>query len=369
MSVRELHKKAMDLAQLAMVARHNSEWEKVGNLTSEAYKYEWQAAEQIPETPESEPTRSILYRSAASLAYQAKEYDVSLRLIAKGLSGYPPPQVLQELKDLYEQVNYESHLQTRGITLANEDLQLSLHGQSVGSGNILFDEFINRIKTVRLLVDRTIQRLMGVPYQRSGRVAKNYRPFLPTLSTPRPGSFSITLKLAWEDSYQMSLFTKPESIKPEFIIGEIISNIELVNNSQDKLLKERIQDESYYRNFLALTKDIAPDGKKINFVGFTSNTNAVALTRPKENIEFEPATNQQTEQIYTPIVVHGILDYANARHQETIGLTTSEGQQYTVQVKEGLDDVVRAYFKQMVVVSGYSDGKLIKPTDIQPSED
>ena len=125
-SVRELHNKAMELAQLAMVARHNLEWKKAESLAKRAYKYEAQAAELIPEDLESEPTRSILYRSSASLAYQCKEFEIAQRLIAKGLSGYPPPQVEQELKDIYEQINFERHLQVRVLTLENEEFQLSM---------------------------------------------------------------------------------------------------------------------------------------------------------------------------------------------------------------------------------------------------
>jgi len=112
-SVRELHDKAIELAQLALVARQSGDLSKAENLAYQAYEYEVQAADLVPEGKSSEPTRSILYRSAASLAYQCKEFQIAQRLIAKGLSGYPPPQIEQELKDLYEQINFEYHLQIR----------------------------------------------------------------------------------------------------------------------------------------------------------------------------------------------------------------------------------------------------------------
>jgi hypothetical protein len=103
-NVRELHDKAMQLAQLALIARHDQEWEEAKSLARQSYEYEAQAAELIPKDKSSEPTRSILYRSAASLAYQCEEFGIAQRLIAKGLSGYPPPQIEQELKELDEQV-------------------------------------------------------------------------------------------------------------------------------------------------------------------------------------------------------------------------------------------------------------------------
>ena len=103
--VRELHNKAMELAQIAMVARHNREWEKADKLSRQAYEHESQAAALIPEKESNEPTRSILYRSAASLAFQCKEFSIAQKLVSKGLSGYPAPEVEQELKDLYEQTS------------------------------------------------------------------------------------------------------------------------------------------------------------------------------------------------------------------------------------------------------------------------
>ncbi|MEW6227282.1 MAG: hypothetical protein AB1700_04200 [Bacillota bacterium] len=107
-SVRELHDKAMKLAQLAIAARHSQDFERAEQLARQAYEHEAQAAELIPLAESSEPTRSILYRSAASLAYQCKEFHIAQRLIVKGLSGYPPPEIEQELKDLYEQVSFKN---------------------------------------------------------------------------------------------------------------------------------------------------------------------------------------------------------------------------------------------------------------------
>ena len=361
-TVRELHDKAMNLAHLAVVARHNQEWERAELLARQAYECESQAAELIPEQQTSEPTRSILYRSAASLAYQCKEFAVAQRLIAKGLSGYPLPQVEQELKDLYEQINFERHLQVRGVTLENDDLQLSLQGNNVGFGTILYDEFLKRIKGTRALIDRTIQRILGADYQRSGRIAKIYRPFIPALAAPRPGSFAITIKLAVAKGKQIPMF-----ITAAQVIDEIMAGVEFINNADEKRLHERIRQEVYYRNFIALTRDIAPDGEKISFVGFTSLRNSVGITRLRNQIKLLPEEKKGDVE-RTPITVEGLLDYATARRQEAIGLTTEEGKEYTIIVQEGLDDLVHAYFKQWVVVTGLYDQTHIYMTDVQASE-
>lgn len=116
--VRELHDKAMELAQRALVARYSGELALAITLAHQAYEFEAQAAELVPYSETSEPTRSILYRSAASLAYQCQEFRVAQQLVAKGLSGYPPSDIEQELKNLLMQVSFEQYLQNQDLTLS-----------------------------------------------------------------------------------------------------------------------------------------------------------------------------------------------------------------------------------------------------------
>ncbi|OAD22641.1 hypothetical protein THIOM_001545 [Candidatus Thiomargarita nelsonii] len=49
---------------------------------------------------EIEPTRSVLFRSAACLALDFDDYREAERMIAFGLSGNPPLEILEELREL-----------------------------------------------------------------------------------------------------------------------------------------------------------------------------------------------------------------------------------------------------------------------------
>ncbi|MEZ4712811.1 MAG: antitoxin AF2212-like protein [Caldilineaceae bacterium] len=98
--VREYHNEAIRLAQMAMAASQRNEHTESQQLARRAMEYETQAADLIPEGKSSEPTRSILYRSAASFAYQAGEYQEAERLIFKGLAGYPNVRVKQQLLEV-----------------------------------------------------------------------------------------------------------------------------------------------------------------------------------------------------------------------------------------------------------------------------
>ena len=103
-AVRELHERAMELAQAALLERESGNDVRAIELVKEAAPLELMAAERLPKTRESEPTRSILFRSAAALALQAQDFETAERLVYDGLAGFPPPSVRQELLELREQI-------------------------------------------------------------------------------------------------------------------------------------------------------------------------------------------------------------------------------------------------------------------------
>ncbi|MCP4112257.1 MAG: hypothetical protein GY749_43160 [Desulfobacteraceae bacterium] len=98
--IKKLHKKAMDMAERAFVARLKGDLQQAGQLFQQAFENEAQAARLVPDLPSSEPTRSILYRSAASLAIDCNEYLEAERLIAIGLAGNPPEETANELRKI-----------------------------------------------------------------------------------------------------------------------------------------------------------------------------------------------------------------------------------------------------------------------------
>jgi len=100
-NIEELHTKAMDLAEEAFLDQKRGAHFKAISLFKTALNLEQKAASLLPLAKNSEPTRSLLYRSAASIAYYAGEYEIADRLIANGLAGYPPNEIKNELKNLY----------------------------------------------------------------------------------------------------------------------------------------------------------------------------------------------------------------------------------------------------------------------------
>jgi hypothetical protein len=115
--IQELHQQAMDLAEAAAIARLRGALEQAEQFTRQAFEQETHAASLTANTLEAEPTRSVLHRSAASLAIECGESQTAERLIATALSGNPPPEIADELNDLFIQINLGQYLKRQGIQI------------------------------------------------------------------------------------------------------------------------------------------------------------------------------------------------------------------------------------------------------------
>src|SRR5437867_827783 len=99
-SLNELHQQAMELAEEAFVARRREDLATARSLAYRAYLLEKQAAEQS----QTEPTRSVLHRSAATLALDCGEYREAERLVAAALAGSPPEPIANELREVLDTI-------------------------------------------------------------------------------------------------------------------------------------------------------------------------------------------------------------------------------------------------------------------------
>ena len=120
--IQEKHTTAMDLAEAAIIAKLRGDLEKASQFTRQAFENEQAAAALIANQLDAEPSRSILHRSAATLAIDCGEFQAAERLIATALSGNPPEEIAEELKDLFVQINLRSYLERRGINVEDEQI-------------------------------------------------------------------------------------------------------------------------------------------------------------------------------------------------------------------------------------------------------
>jgi tetratricopeptide (TPR) repeat protein len=116
-SIQDLHREAMQWVDQAEQLRREGDAQSAQERLQRAFEYERQAAERSAGDLSLEPTRSILHRSAASLALECGKYREAERLIAVALAGNPPDAIAEELRDLLVQVYFERPSRSRRRTL------------------------------------------------------------------------------------------------------------------------------------------------------------------------------------------------------------------------------------------------------------
>jgi hypothetical protein len=373
MTVREYHRKAMEFADLAFSARLSGDQQEAGRLSEQALEMERAAAMLIVNNGDAEPTRAILLRSAASLAIDCNQFREAEKLVSLALAGNPPSEIADELRDLVEQVNFARHLELRGIVLEPGELQVSIAGNAVGFGIASIDAFVQRVKQAETVIYRTADRILGAPFAERLSSMKSRREGLELFaSVPRGASFAVSLKLG----RQMEL-PNMDSLGAT-VIDEVLSCFELFNEMKDESLKERIKDEAYYRNFVHLARQIAPDGEAVSLVGLTAvvgtKERKIAITRHQDQIapssgRLGPATDGRNAQIS----VTGTLLYADETLKKAEGrikIVDEQGNKHTVIVPAGMmSDIVRPMWEDTVTVVGSRVNNAISLEDIQKVEE
>src|SRR3954462_287742 len=114
--ISSLHETAMAFAEQALMSHDSLNANK---LFRSAFEHERKAAELLEDALDYEPTRSVLYRSAATLARDCQDYGEAKRLIEKGLTGNPPGDIAAELRELLQRVRSD---ETGGPAQPHQDV-------------------------------------------------------------------------------------------------------------------------------------------------------------------------------------------------------------------------------------------------------
>jgi hypothetical protein len=372
-TVLEIHRNAMNLAEEGQFLLDRGDYSAARAAFHNAMELEREAAFATEE--DAEPDRSVLFRSAGSLALDCDELRAAEQLLARGLSGNPPEEIAEEIRDLLEQVQFRRHLEVRGLTLEATEVQMSIAGDAVGFGFASSDEFVGRVQDFAAIILRTVERRLKQPYRERGSPKSQLKEtFGVFLSVPRAASFAVTLKLG-QPSQQRDFWADDET---SLVIDEVLDLFEAVQAGDVDELARRIPDRPYLRNFSALAKRIAPDGEEVYLVGLTSRrpgkVRRVALTRRRGELTklvsvARESTSQAIEDEY--VEVRGVLHYADeiGRSDGTIKLEDEDGLVHEILVPEGMmGDIVRPLWDDTVVVTGTRRGSRIRLEGIDRAE-
>ena len=343
----------MEFADEAFFARRNGQENVAFEFFEKAFHAEKGAADLYLET-NIEPTRSVLNRSAATLALDCGRIRDAEKLVSIALAGEPPNAIAEELRDLQEKVNFARHLHLQGISIGNDQLQITFAGKAIKKGFAARSAVFTRVADFEKLVVRTTSRVLGKDFNERESKSNSSGLFI---STPRAASFSLTLQIGLGADPRLPNFGDDKQI-----IDELMKCMNLLQHQDLEALQAEIPDPAYFRNFIGLAKKIAPDGESISLVGLTSlrrgKENSVSFSIRQEQIPELP----KPESVDPAIVIldekntiSGNLLFADAlQENQSVKLEVPDGRNWTVLVSPGdMEDVVRPYWGRSVVVDGF----------------
>ena len=360
----------MEFADLGLRRRARGNAEESLEYFEQALHYELAAIDELDKTEEL--AWAVLHRSAGTLALDCRDFLQAEKIVATALAQEPHPEIAEELRGLLEQIYFQRHLDLKGITLQEDEIQLSLSGQEVGNGFVNVEEIYERISSSSKLIHRTVERKQNRSFRERGPAQKVIRENYQTLvSVPRSGSFSVTLKFSRPQLYFSGM------LETAAIIDEFMDLLALINSSHIIEIQKRIPDPAYLRNFFGLAKRIAPDGERISQVGFTAIRDgvqrSVGLTMPAEELPSLPPEMLSSPQVALkqtpsePIEIRGILRHADAMREDSNVIQVIDGKKtHIVQVPQGMmNDIVRPMWDSHVIIQGVDTGEHIMLEDIR----
>ncbi len=370
-SPKALHEQAMALyskAQIAKIEGRISEWEA---SLREAFNLEKRAAILLNDRLEAEPTRSMLFSSAASLAVQLKLFREAEKLAALGLAGDAPEDIAVELREMLEDINFKQHLSLSKVQLSPSEMQLSIaQGNSVSSGVALWDDVAQRINAFVMILYKTIDRTAKRPFGDRRKPEVMGQKFPLYIQPGYSHSYSVVLRFG-EVGNQSSLF---DEFGIDKSIDESLACLELIDSGADDELAARIDDPDYFKDFVSWAKRLAPDGDKIRGLGITvlrkGEEKAYPMRRIREEISLIKVQNQPTNNMDASgqaqiVRYEGVLDAAFAsKNRIKIKTKGSKSHSISIDVADGFIDIVRDNFGKEVIVECEFQNKNNKLLDI-----
>jgi hypothetical protein len=239
---------------------------------------------------------------------------------------------------------------------------MSIAGDAISYGRTAAEHLLTRVDKVTTLFYRTVERLLKLPYRQHGGVNKSIRDAYGLyIEAFAPGSFTVAFQIGKPDP-QLSLFpelAKKPRVKPDEVVDEILQCFEMLEKENTVELRQRIQEDDYYENFVGLTKQIAPDGNNVSMVGFTTvregKDKPVALRKRRIDIarsqkDKDRSSAEETGEIR---MLFGVLRHASSPLSGKFGTVklTEEDTRSTHEIKVPraiMKDVVQPFYEENV---------------------
>jgi hypothetical protein len=259
MSFVDIHDRAMAIVDRAREAQRTGDKKSCVELLRTAYRLEQQAARSLEPVPESEPTRTVLFRSASSLAFQAEDYHEACSLAFDGLSGNSPEEQAAELLEIATDAKFRIQLIGQNLQVPNNEITLTLRGPHVSVGLAPAKQATLILQRLERLLRARVEDVFKNKLEAASVVSptgspKLYDVFMRPVAAEE---FAVAFQLGLHE--QLSLFG---TVSPgDQIIADFMRDLQTIINSPAKAKDER---------FSAAVLRLEPDGKEVTSIEISS---------------------------------------------------------------------------------------------------
>ena len=234
-AVKSQHDKAMDLAEEATLAKIRGDTAEAARLFRLAFEHEREAAGLCWGQLDFEPTRSVLHRSAASLAVECGEGREAERLYCRcprrqSAGGNRKRTQGSAGTGLFSKASGPSghHAWAGGNTVF-------YRRKGIGFGIAPSEEYVERVQAFEKMVYRTAERKLGINYRERGSPERDVREnFEVFVTVPRAASLAVTMKIGSQEGADALQFEK--QVEVQDVINDIIDCLESLNQGRREVV-------------------------------------------------------------------------------------------------------------------------------------
>lgn len=353
------HKRAMEIAELAVKKSGEKEHELASVLYAAALQHEMSVVNLLRDQYDIEPSRSIICRSAATLALDCGKIDDAERIAATGLAGNAPPEIASELRDILFEVQYLRHVGA-SPAMSEDVVRLTISGPAIVGHRIDPEVFFPRIEAMYSIISRVQEKLQNRHFRPSSRRLKSLTEELPVQVEPSiNGEFGVDFHTRIQQPR-----LKMDNQSDDGVANSTLRVISDVSEGRkNSLMKFCNRDEAYYRYFVATVRSLLPDGKKVKNVGvFTKDKQ---LNRVGVKLTYASKTQSKTMSLVKKEQSHvqavGVLSGAvqvGSQRKSRVKVTTvvdGETSDQSFTVPAGItSEFLAKYWNANVIVTGIS---------------
>jgi hypothetical protein len=280
----DLHDRAMALVDEARERERAGDGKGRVRLLREAYQLEERAARLLEPTPASEPTRSVLFRSASSLAFQAEDYREACNLAFDGLTGNSPEEYASELLDIANDAKFRLRLIDQKLRVVKSEITLIVRGPRVAIGLAPAKQttlMLRRIENLlRSRVEDFLKRGIGAgEFDWPTEAPKLFEVFIRPLATEE---FAVAFRLGLNE--QLHLFGSVSL--GDRIVGEFMND-----------LRAAVYEDAPATNQGKFAKGVfklEPDGKEVTSIEINSLVSGELIS-----VRIPPKKHPEKERLFS----------------------------------------------------------------------